>query len=210
MKNFKIEEKMPIINIGGIAFQELLERERKGKRTVEEISFDMERKIPFHERMEREKNYGRIIMMEGRPFMIIAALVNKPKDYVETEIPKLANQLDKYALNISTYKTKYKFDTPDVDEIIADAAYSRFYADLHNEGATYAHKWTSKGDEMYYGTGSSVSVWPTGADVSAPPADVPPGIVDRYRIKVQRMKVQRNVYTVNDGQAMGFEIGHSS
>ncbi len=211
MKNLNIKEILPLQNGVMLPFHELLEREMKNRRIIEEIALRKEGKFLMPELMEKERNEGTVIMIEGRPFLIALATIVKPKDYVEQEIPLLANQLDKFALNLpGTLATKYKFIASDVTEVVNDAAYVRFYATKHTEGPIYAKKWTSKGDELLFGTGTSVSAWPVGVDVSTPPTSVAPGIVARYREKVQRIKVQKSIYSVTDGETLGFEIGHSS
>ncbi len=211
MKNLSIQEILANPKDSMIPFIELMERERKSRGIIEEISFDRDRKIPFHEMTGRERNESKIIMIGERPFSIVLALIDKPHDFVEKNIPKLADQLDKLALNFpGALATKYKFITADVTPIINDAAYVRYYATKHVDGPSYSKRWTSKGEEMLYGTGSSISAWPTGIDVSTPPTDVEPGIVERYREVARRIKALKSIYTITDGEYLGIEAGHST
>ena len=211
MKNFSIKEILPLPNGVMLPFQELMERKRISRKIIDNIFPDKKGEFRFREGMETESTGGKIIMIEGRPFLIALATVVKPKDYVQTEIPLLADQLDKFALNLpGTLATKYKFIAGDVTEVVNDAAYVRFYATKHTDGPVYGHKWTSKGDEMLFGTLPTGSAWPVSVSVASPPTEVAPGIIARYREKVQRIKVQKSIYSVTDGQTLGFEIGHSS
>jgi hypothetical protein len=211
MRNSEFKEKLPLQNGAKFPFNELLEREKKSCKSLEEMHLEDERKFHIHERIGNSRSQEKIISVGGRPFAIICPLITHAEDYVEHEIPKIADQLDKYALTVpGALATKYKFDSDDITEITNDAAYVRYYATKHIYGAIYSHKWTSKGEELLYGTGSSVSGWPEGVDVSTPPTNVQPGIIGRYRIKAQRMKAMKNLYTITDGQEMGIEAGHTS
>src|ERR1017187_8574660 len=211
MKNLTVKEILDIRKDSRIPNIELLERERESNRIYEKIRFGKEEKFPVHEMTWRERNEGRIVRIGGRPFLVIAALINDPHDYVEHEIPKLADQLDKLALNLpGTLATKYKFTAGDITEVVNDASNMRFYATKHIDGASYSKRWTIKGDELLFGTGTSITDWVTGIDVTGSPVTVLPGLVIRYREKAQRIKVQKSIYTLGEGELLGIEKGHST
>jgi hypothetical protein len=130
------------------------------------------------------------------------------KDYVESDQLKFAAQLKKLEDNVGAYKTKYGLTTVDINEILADSLYFNFYVVKRAGVPDYAKAWTKKGDDMLNGKGDA-SLWPQGADTSIAPADVPNGIVARYREKVQRMKSQKSIYKVDDGIIMGFDSVHT-
>jgi len=211
MKNFKIEQALPLLHGAKFSFNELIERESKFRNALRENPFEKQGKFPCNERMESQGKGGRIVRIEGIPFLIVAALINNPHDYVEHEISKIADQLDKLALNLpGAMETKYKFVAGDITHVVNDAAYVRYYATKHVDGPSYAKRWTIKGEESLYGTGTSISAWPVGVDVSTPPTEVAPGIIARYREIAQRIKVQKSIYSVGDGEYLGIEKGHST
>jgi len=163
--------------------------------------------------VKKERTLTEIIldgMMLKMKFGPIVLNVTVAKDYVEKDQLKLAAQLKKLADNVGEYKDKYKLTTADVAEILADSLYFNYYVEKHNGVADYAKAWTKKGNDALFGTGDA-SLWPQGVNTvePAPPADVPNGIVTRYREKVQRIKSQKSIYKVDDGLVMGFEQAHS-
>ncbi len=141
---------------------------------------------------------------------LITCIILHAQDYVEKDQLKLAAQLNKMALIAPTYASKYGYSAGDLAQMVKDAAYFQFYVTNHGGVPDYAKAWTTKGDDMLFGTGTVVSAWPVGADVSTPPADVANGIVARYREFAQRAKSQKRIYKVADGLAMGFESAHSA
>ena len=211
MKTYELKPMLPLQGGAMIPFNELIERERKKEKLIKEICLGKMSKFPFNEKIRIERGHEEIVMMGGRPFSIVCATVVVPSDYVEHEIPKLADQLDKLALNApGAMATKYHLDIADTAEIINDAAYVRYFATKHVDGPSYGKRWTLKGEELLFGTGSSISAWPTGVDVSTPPTPVQPGIVARYREKAQRIKSFKSIYTPGDGEYLGIVAGHST
>ena len=136
--------------------------------------------------------------------------VTHAKDYVQTDQLLLAAQFNKFAANVGAYKLKYKLTTADINEILADALYFNYFVTKHAGVPDYAKAWTKKGEDMLFGTGDA-SLWPQGENTTepAPPADVPNGMLARYREKVQRIKSQKSIYNVDDGIVMGFDSVHT-
>jgi len=211
MKTFEFKPMLPLQNGAMIPFNELIERERRFKKSIEEICLGKKPEFRLDEKIGIKKGKEEIIIIGGRPFAIICATVVVPKDYVEKEIPKLADQLDKLALNMpGVLATRYRMIAADITQITDDAAYVRFFATKHTDGPSYSKRWTDKGEELLFGAGTTISAWPTGIDVSTPPTAVPPGIVKRYREIAQRVKSFKSIYTVADGELLGIEPGHST
>jgi hypothetical protein len=212
MKTFEFKKMLPLQNEVMLPFIELIERERIIKKSIEEICLGKKSAFPMNENLRINKGKEEIVMIGGRPFAIICATVVVGHDYVEREIAKLADQLDKLALNApGAMALKYHLNAADTTEIIDDAAYVRFYATKHTDGASYEKRWTLKGEELLFGTGIAVSDWPTGIDVvTGAPTPVAPGIVARYREKAQRIKSFKSIYTTGDGEYLGIEAGHST
>ncbi len=139
-------------------------------------------------------------------------LISITHDFVKANDAEFADQLDKFSnsLNGATEPTelavKYGYTTADLLEIKNDAAYFRYWVTKHGAGETYKKAWTQKGNEMRSGTGSSVTSFPVGADVSTPPTAVLPGIETRFREKARKAKGQTRIYSVGDGTNMGIEV----
>ena len=212
MKNFEPRPILPLQNRVMLPFNELIERERRFKKSIEEICLGKKPLFPLEENLRMERGKEELVMMGGRPFAIICASVVVPGDYVEHEISKFADQIDKLALNApGAMATKYHLDAADITQIIDDAAYVRFFTTKHTDGPSYAKRWTLKGEELLEGTGTAITPWPVGVDVVVgAPTAVAPGIVSRYRQIAQRIKSFKNIYTTGDGELLGIEKGHST
>ncbi len=131
------------------------------------------------------------------------------EDYVKSNQSEFADQLDKFKAKLPGFSGKYGVSSGALTESVNDANWFRFYFNKHEEVPAYAKAWTALGKERLFGTGTVPTIWPVGADTLTPPPDVLPGIVDRYRAKVQAIKGQKLIYVISDGETMGFEPAHS-
>ena len=131
-------------------------------------------------------------------------------DFVKGNIVDLANQLVNFSDKLNglsgptALAIKYGLTSGELLEIKNDAKYVKYFADHHLAGAEYSKAWTNKGQEILKGTGPSVMAWPLGLDVSTAPTDVPPGAIDRFRLKAKKIKDAAN-YSSGDGDILGIE-----
>jgi hypothetical protein len=167
-------------------------------------------KIPFTEGYRMELNFDKEILFERKPRMIIGMIIVEVKDYVNGPDGDYADQLDNFAEKLlnTEYIAQYGYDTDFTDEATADAAYNRFIYTKRTAALGYPKSWTSKRNEARNGTGSTVSVFPVGSDVSTPPTEVPPGSELRFRNKAQLLK--ENVATTEAAEIdLGISTVHS-
>ena len=157
--------------------------------------------------MGLEKPKTKLTMMQK---FIILTVINH--DFVKGNADEFANQLDQFSNSLigsggpTALAIKYGYTTADLEEIKNDAAYWRYWCTKHGAGMVYMKAWTDKGIEIRKGTGSSVTAWPVGTEITSPPTDVLPGVETRFREKARKAKSQTRIYTTGDGNAMCIEV----
>jgi hypothetical protein len=177
-----------------------------------EISANEEKIINLLNESKKAKDWGFELINERKSGLIIATILIHSKDYVKQNDGDYADQLDKFAagLSLTAIQTQYGYDAAFKDEAVADAAYNRYTYNKRNTVANYQKAWTDKKNEVRSGTGTTVTPFAAGTDVSTPPTAVPPGNERRFRTKAQFLKDMTAVTTEASEELLGIADVHSS
>jgi hypothetical protein len=161
--------------------------------------------------IENGRKFGHLFR-EKKPTIIIGSIIIGTDDYVPGPDGEYADELDKFAagLALPAIQLQYGYDAAFKDEAAADALYNRYTYNKRNTVANYQHSWTEKKNEVRKGTGTTVSPFPAGTDVSTPPPVVAPGNEQRFRTKAQFLKDMTGKTTEASEELLGISTVHTS
>jgi len=161
--------------------------------------------------LENGRIYGHLFHKK-KSAIIMGSIIVGNDDYVKGPDGEYADQLDKFAAGVAlaAIQTQYGYDIAFIDEAAADALYNRYTYTKRNTVANYQKAWTEKKNEVRKGTGTTVTAFAAGTDVSTPPTAVAPGNEQRFRTKAQFLKDMTTKTTEASEELLGISTVHSS
>ena len=121
-------------------------------------------------------------------------------DFVKRSDQDFRDQYNEFATNLPTYQATLGLTAGDMTMVSQDHEAIEFIFTRYQLAGTFSQNWTTTKDRVRKGTGT-LGPLPVPPDVSAPPANINPGVEGRFRALAARIKTAPG-YNLNIGQAL--------
>ncbi|MCF8257814.1 MAG: hypothetical protein K9J06_09680 [Flavobacteriales bacterium] len=129
-------------------------------------------------------------------------------DYLKKSDLEFVSQLNNFATKLPGYATALGLTVPETDAVQADSDLLGAVVMAVGSSRTYAQGWTSFKDLARHGGEVVLPDYPVAVNTVAMPPNVVPGIEERFRELVRRIKANA-AYTVGMGEDLGIEADDS-
>jgi hypothetical protein len=110
--------------------------------------------------------------------------------------------LNNFAAKLSSYSAALGLSAGDVTSVTNDAAFFAYALNAQQQVAAYAQQWTTYKNSARDGSAPALGLAPVAPNLGVAPTAVAPGIINRVKAIVARIKVAPG-YTDAIGQALG-------
>jgi hypothetical protein len=129
-------------------------------------------------------------------------------DYLKKSDLEFVSQLNNFATKLPAYAVALGLTTEETEAVQADSDLMGAAVMAVGNSRTYAQGWTSFKDLARHGGEEALPDYPVAVDTEALPPNVAPGIEERFRALVRRIKASA-AYTVGMGEDLGIHADDS-